>query len=193
MFSGVSLSIGAYCTVRSMTRTNLQAQVASQAKERTELLQTTVLRSMEVLDATGALFRTYGPVSRADFHKFVSGPLSAHPELQALGWTPRVPKDRREEFEITARNEGLTDFGFTELDSKGNIVPAAVRDEYLPIYYLEPEKSNHRALGFNVGSSPDRSEAIVRARDNGVPSSTVPLRLLQETSGELGFIVYQAV
>jgi PAS domain S-box-containing protein len=193
MLGGVSLAIGAYCSVRSLTRVNLQAQVASQAKERTELLQTTVLRSMEVLDATGSLFRTYGPVSRADFHKFVSGPLSAHPELQALGWTPRVPKDRRDEFETTARNEGLADFAFTELDANGKIVPAAIHDEYLPIYYLEPERSNHRALGFNVGSSPDRSEAIVRARDNGVPSSTVPLRLLQETSGELGFIVYQAV
>jgi PAS domain S-box-containing protein len=193
MLGGVLLAIGAYCSVRSLTRVNLQAQVASQAKERTELLQTTVLRSMEVLDATGSLFRTYGPVSRADFHKFVAGPLSAHPELQALGWTPHVPKDRRDEFETTARNEGLSDFAFTELDANGKIVPAAVHDEYLPIYYLEPEKSNHRALGFNVGSSPDRTDAIVRARDNGVPSSTVPLRLLQETSGEFGFIVYQAV
>jgi PAS domain S-box-containing protein len=193
MFGGVSLAIGAYCSVRSLTRVNLEAQVANQAKERTELLQTTVLRSMEVLDATGSLFRTYGPVSRADFHKFVAGPLSAHPELQALGWTPRVPKESREEFEATARAEGLTHFAFTQLDAHGKIIPDAIRDEYLPIYYLEPEKSNRRALGFDVGSSPDRSNAIVRARDNGVPSSTVPLRLLQETSGELGFIVYQAV
>ena len=193
MVAGITFSAGAYCTVRALTRVNLQAQVANQLKERTELLQTTVLRSMEVLDATGSLFRTYGPVSREDFHRFVSGPLSAHPELQALGWTPRVPKNRREEFEATARSEGLVNFEFTELDSNGNVVPAAARDEYLPIYYLEPEKSNHRALGFNVGSSPDRSDAIYRARDNGVPSSTVPLRLLQETSGELGFIVYQAV
>jgi PAS domain S-box-containing protein len=193
MAGGISLAVGAYCTVRGLTHVNLQAQVANQAKERTELLQTTVLRSMEVLDATGSLFRTYGPVSREDFHKFVAGPLSAHPELQALGWTPRVPKDRREEFEATARNEGLAGFEFTELDASGKIVPAAVRDEYLPIYYLEPELKNHRALGFDVGSSPVRSDAIVRARDNGVPSSTVPLRLLQETSGELGFIVYQAV
>jgi PAS domain S-box-containing protein len=193
MTGGVALSMGAYCSVRALTRVNLQAQVENQAHQRTELLQTTVLRSMEVLDATGSLFRTYGPVSRADFHKFVAGPLSAHPELQALGWTPRVPKDRREEFETTARNEGITNFAFTELDANGKIVPAAIRDEYLPIYYLEPERSNQRALGFNVGSSPDRSDAIVRARDNGVPSSTVPLKLLQETSGELGFIVYQAV
>jgi len=193
MLGGIGLAVGAYCSVRALTHVNLQAQVANQAKERTELLQTTVLRSMEVLDATGSLFRTYGPVSRADFHSFVAGPLSAHPELQALGWTPRVPKDRREEFEATARSEGLTNFAFTELDAQGKIVPAAIRDEYLPIYYLEPQRSNLRALGFNVGSSPDRSDAILRARDNGVPSSTVPLRLLQETAGELGFIVYQAV
>jgi CHASE1-domain containing sensor protein len=49
------------------------------------------------------------------------------------------------------------------------------------------------ALGFNVASNPTRSIALNRARDEGKPSATGRIRLVQETGDQFGFLVFYPV
>ncbi|HMB95900.1 MAG TPA: CHASE domain-containing protein, partial [Tepidisphaeraceae bacterium] len=190
---GLALSLASYRYVKGFEQSDLQATLSGITKERAELLQSEVLRSMEVLNSVASFFSIHQQVNRQDFRAFVADALERHHELQALGWTPRIAQQDRPTLEQQARQQGLADFSLTEADNSGHIIPAQQRAEYLPVYFIEPQQNNQEAVGFDLASSPVRLQALEQARDSSVPAATAPMRLIQEKSNQLGFVVYQAV
>jgi PAS domain S-box-containing protein len=190
---GVFLSGLAFHYIRLIERGTLQVDIQSSARDRALLVQTSVARSMEVLHSVGSFFCLQPNATRDNFRRFVADALASHPELQALGWTPRVPGTLRKNFEAAARRDGHPNFSLTEADEAGKISPAQARGEYWPIYFIEPEFKNREAIGFDLLSSPLRSTAMLLAGKTGTSAATAPLRLIQDSSNELGFIVYQPV
>src|SRR5260370_20343867 len=114
---------------------------------------------MEVLCAIAALYHTRGEVSREEFGRFVASALARQPELQALAWDPRVPGAERGAWEQRAHAEGFPGFHFTEEQNGSALIPAATREEYFPVFYLETLQKNAAAFGFDVGSEPRRRQA----------------------------------
>src|SRR4051794_39687792 len=115
LVGGVVVSVLLRNSAADWERRAFQADVDGRARERTQLLRTKLLRSMDVLYSVASLFETHPDVGRLDYREFVAGPLRRQPELLALGWTPRVPGDRRGAFEAAARADGVADFEFREL------------------------------------------------------------------------------
>lgn len=168
----------------------LREEVRKLAQDRTEVIRAQLVRSMEVLQSVASFFDARGSVSREEFHAFVDRPLARQPELQALAWDARVPGPDRAEWEARARREGFPRFMFTEEASEGVRVPAAVRDEYFPVFYVESLSKNAPAFGFDVNSEPRRRAALEEARASGSPAATAPIRLAQESGSQRGFIVF---
>ena len=48
-------------------------------------------------------------------------------------------------------------------------------------------------MGFDAASDPTRREALNRARDTGKPTATDPLRLIQDSERQGGFVVFLPV
>ncbi len=172
---------------------SLENEVRRRGQDRAELIRGQLLRSMEVLHGLAAFFEAQGDVSRDQFRRFVSAALERQPEVQALTWDPRVPNDQREALEARAQAEGFTNFHFTEEQTEGLRVPAQQRKEYFPVFLLESLTKNAPALGFDVGSEPQRLAALEKARDQGVPIATPPVRLAQEPGSQRGFVVFEPV
>lgn len=171
-------------------RAGVEREIRKLAQDRAELIRGQLMRSMEVLHALGALYRTDPDVTREEFRSFVEQTLNGQPELQALAWDPRVPAAERQSWEARARAEGFGGFTFTEENAGDQRVPAGRRDEYFPVFYLESLAKNAPALGFDVGSEPVRRSALERARDSGLAAATAPVRLAQERGGQSGFVVF---
>ena len=152
-----------------------------------------ITASMDVLHAIDSFFATRREVSRQEFAAFVASALRRQPEVGALGWTPRVSAAQRDRFEQAARKDGLVNFQFVEFDGHGRIVRAKDKSEYFPVYYLEPVELNHRAIGFELGSSVLRRQALEQAQDTGQAIATAPMRLVQGRDDRLGFVVYLAL
>lgn len=131
-------------------------------------------------------------VDRQEFSAFASG--LQHPELkhQAIEWIPRVPHALRAEYEQNARQDGLEDFAIREIRN-GQVAPAAIREEYFPVYYLEPLSGNEKALGFDLGSEPHRRAALEQARDSGLSTSTRTVQLARDHGSRNGFLVFAPV
>jgi PAS domain S-box-containing protein len=143
-----------------------------------------VLQSVENLYASGV------PINRQQFKTFVSHWFSRHPGIRAISWSPRTLDSERANYEQAAREDGLNNFEIMEQSPQGQLVRAARRDEYSPVYYLESVGGNRRALGFDLASDPTRREALNRARDTGQPTATDPLTLIQNIEREGGFVVF---
>jgi PAS domain S-box-containing protein len=190
---GIVLSAFAFHYIRAIERETLQADLQGSTHDRALLVQTSVLRSMEVLHSVASFFHINPNASRQDFADYVTDALLSHPEMQALAWTPKITITQRPTFEAAARRDGYPDFSLTEEDSAGKMIPAKARAEYWPVYYIEPLWNNRDALGFDLVSSPIRQSALLAAAKSAAPAATAPLRLVQEHSNQLGFIVYQPV
>ena len=128
-----------------------------------------------VLHSVENLYASSVPINRQQFKTFVSRWFSRHPGIRAVSWSPRILDSERANYEQAAREDGLDNFQITERSPQGQLVWAARRAEYIPVYYLESVRGNERALGFDVASDPTRREALDRARDTGQPTATDPL------------------
>ena len=65
------------------------------------------------------------------------------------------------------------------------MVRAAERDEYFPVYFVEPSKGNEIALGFDLASNAIRKDALEKSRDTGEMVATGRITLVQETPVDL--------
>ena len=111
-------------------------------------------------------------------------------ELQAAGYSARVPRSEVPAFEAAAQAEGLV--GYRVFDREG--ASAATADpDVLALRLIEPRVGNAGALGVNTYSIPAARPAVLHARDTGLPSASAAFRLTQATREEAGFVIYQAV
>ncbi len=193
LLAGIVISALLAWAVLEWERREFRAAVAQIGADRIEALRGQIIRSMEVLNSIEALFNEQGDVSRQEFRAFVSGSLARQPEVQGLAWDPRVPASERAQWEARAHAEGFGHFRFIEEGGDGAFVPAGERAEYFPVYYMESLARNEPALGFDVASEPRRRAALERARDEGAPIATAPIRLAQESGRQRGFLVFLPV
>jgi CHASE1-domain containing sensor protein len=128
-------------------------------------------------------------VSRVQFEIFTRSAILRQPELQALEWVPRVPAALRQEYEAAVRAEHPL-FQFTETKDDNTIVSESSRDEYFPVYFVEPLAGNEAAFGLDLRSDATRKSALEKARDTGTQVATPAIRLAQEVGTQLGFLVF---
>ncbi|MCA9208671.1 MAG: CHASE domain-containing protein, partial [Planctomycetales bacterium] len=132
-------------------------------------------------------------ITRDEFHTVVGAMLQRHPGMQALEWVERVPRDSRTDYERHQSAELSSPYHITERDSQSRMTLATVRDEYFPVRYLAPLEGNERALGYDLGSSPDRLAALRLACDTGEAVASGRLVLVQEEQQRSGIIIFAPV
>jgi PAS domain S-box-containing protein len=171
-----------------------QDRIELEFKRRTDQLAQQLQKNfdnyIDVLHSVENLYASSVPINRRQFKTFVSRWFSRHPGIRAVSWSPRILDSERANYEQGAREDGLSNFQITEQSPQRQLVRAARRAEYIPVYYSESVRGTGRALGFDASSDPTRREALNRARDTGKPTATDPLTLLQDIEREGGFVVF---
>ena len=189
----ISLSIGGFIAVRAWEQDRLRTDFARNAKDSLSVLKGLTHEDLLVLELLGSFYAGSQKVERAEFQTFVKPFLLHHGCVQAMEWIPRVRDAERAAYEEAARQEGFPDFHIAERQAQGRMVRAARRDEYFPVYFVEPYEGNEIALGFDLASNPTRLEALNRSRDTGKMTATARITLVQETRRQLGFLIFLPV
>ncbi|UCD35697.1 MAG: CHASE domain-containing protein [Nitrospiraceae bacterium] len=188
--AGIVLSLLSwYFTSRAGQRQAL-AQFALDAQSRVNAIRRELDISIEVVTGLHRLFLSSQEVTREEFKNFARSVLAIHPDIQALEWLPRVSRTQREIYERTAHADGFPHFRFTDRAAQGTMAAAGEREEYYPVYYVEPYAGNEATLGFDLTSEPLHLDALNRARDSGSMSVSFPVTLEQETGSRGGFILF---
>jgi len=190
---GISLSIGAFFFGQSLEHDKTMSNFLQAAKTRVATLTGGIESKLQALITVGSLYAASEEVDRMEYRRFVETTMSIHAGIQALQWIPRVPDDQRAAYEKAAQQDGLLDFQITERTSRGVMERAKQREEYFPVYFVEPLKGNEAAVGFDLASNPTRLEALKRSRDTGKMLSTARIMLVQETGKQSGFLVFLPV
>ncbi len=173
--------IAAFILVRSAENTRIQLEfdihAATIEKTLNERFEHLISGSFVVRD----VFQASHEIERAEFATLSRAVLQRYPEIQALEWLPRVPQAELQAFELSVRKEGFSDFRVKEFDAKGNLVPVSARDEYFPVFYLEPLAGNEKAFGLDSAANPLSRASKDISRATGKPTISQRLKLVQET------------
>lgn len=190
---GIAFTITIFLVVRGWEGKSLEEEFNELATERARQLGHAIDQSIDAVHSVGGLFAASSNVERHEFREFVGQLRSRHPETPSLGWAPRVVAATRRTCDEAARKDGFSVFQIWEQGSRGEVVPAAERAEYFPLYFLEPIKGEQAALGFDLASEWRRCEAMERARDSGLPVATARLRLVDECDERFGCLIFLPV
>ncbi|MGB0388034.1 MAG: CHASE domain-containing protein [Ardenticatenaceae bacterium] len=190
---GTILSLVAFLIVRTLEQQRIAVELELAAEEQVSALNRNLERNLNELESVAAFYAASNQVDRDEFQQFVQPFLGGNSSIQALEWIPNVPEEEREGYEQAAQEEGLSAFQFTERNSEGEIEPAASRDSYFPVYFVEPYEGNEAALGFDLGSNLTRLEALNLARDSGEAVATGRITLVEEGGDHSAFLVFQPI
>jgi signal transduction histidine kinase len=174
---------------RAGSRLSFQRLVA----ERVKALERDLGREIVAVLAVGAACEIIDPLEQAPFGTLARSLLKRQPSIQALSWIPRVSHAQREDFEESARLNGLEDFRFRERGESGELTVAGDRPEYFPVFLIEPRLGNERALGFDLASHAARRSALEEAAASGEVVATNHITLVQEFKESFAFLAFSPV
>eukprot|EP01034_Spumella_vulgaris_P029776 gene29776-36871_t len=128
-----------------------------------------------------------GQVSRSEFNRYVHElRLSErYPGFQAIQFVRVVPAAQLAGFaDGVQADTSLLAGGYPQF----NIHPAAVRDLHYIIEYNEPMVGNENAFGLDLGALTPHRRALEMGRDSGQIIATERITLVQDASGQPGFV-----
>ncbi len=190
IIAGLILSIKAFTLARQAELGVLQERFIQRAGERIHALEQDLGNNLEATKFIGDLYGSSLFVDRQEFQVFVSRILREHPSLDYLAWVPRVGEERRLSIVSLARSQGLDDFDLREDGPQGALRPAAVRETYYPIYYVEPMAANGNLLGLDLGIRPAYRKALEQARDQARLVATGGVALGRGDMATEGFLAF---
>jgi PAS domain S-box-containing protein len=192
---GITASAVMFGVVEHLERSRAEAHFQQVAEQRLSVVRTNVADALDTISLLASHFEATGEAgtSRQAFSTLVAPALAKHRYIQALEWIPRVEGAERPDYERLARADGIHGFRFTEAQGVGFLAVAEPRDEYFPVFYVEPLAGNEEALGYNLACNPARLAALQEARDSGRIVATVRVKLVQEKSDQYGFLVFAPV
>ncbi|MES2104764.1 MAG: CHASE domain-containing protein [Pseudomonadota bacterium] len=138
-------------------------------------------------------FASSKSVSRSDFATFVQHTIESNKAITSLIWAPKIRQADKAAFEASVLQEGYVNFRISERDANGKLVPAAEREDYYPITYIEPFRAATQAFGFDMGSNDIRRTAIEEARDSGNLTVTDPLVLVTDNGEQYSVLLYAPI
>jgi signal transduction histidine kinase len=193
---GAFLSYGAYmATQQYVEQAELHLAIDFDITEAMSSLRRSIQANLAYCNSMVGLFEASNQIDRQEFRRFAKRQMNYDKtiSLQALEWIPLVKQNQRSDYEHRARAEGYLSFQFTEKSELGQSVRAATREEYYPVYFVEPWQGNEKAFGFDLGSNATRLAALIKARDTGLMVATAPVRLVQERGEQHGFLLFAPI
>ncbi|MET3353581.1 UNVERIFIED_ORG: diguanylate cyclase (GGDEF)-like protein [Xanthobacter viscosus] len=186
--AGLAATWAAGSLARHIIHSNTQGRFSADTAEMASAVGERVRAHAEVLVSMQGLYASVGRIDRAQFQRYVDvlDLVRRYPGFEALQVLRHVTPEGLDAFIAETRTD-------TSVDPRGQpsytVHPAGPRPVYNVIQFVEPMRGNERVLGFDVGSNPAQLDSLVRGGDTGRIVATPPVKLLQDESGGLGFIL----
>lgn len=190
---GIALSLMTYTAVRTISREKLNRQFSVEANDLAVRIKNRFDRVLLAMGSVTAFYNASNQVNGHEFRIFSDEILKNQPSLQTLFWIPLLRNSDAPAFIQGLHREGYRDFRLTELDSGGT--PSWLKDRpfYYPITYIEPVNGNARALGIDLGTSPEMKKLLNAARDSQTAHISQPRGFLSNLFGEQTFFAVTAI
>jgi len=127
-----------------------------------------------LLHGTGGLFAASKSVERDEWRSYIKALdlKNRYPGIVSLQYAPYVSAEHFERFKSETAADGFPDY---------TIHPAGIRPFYIPVKFVEPIENNPVAIGFDMATEPQRTAALLKARDDGQIANSKRVKLLHDS------------
>jgi len=186
---GLVISISSGYFLYEMEEKSITREFHKEIDEHAASLHREIIVNFEALRSLAILFSNSKAPDWSHFSLEAKGILSRHDGIQALEWVPFITHKQRSIFESKPLLN-LPNFEIIERIKQGDMSRSPKKEEYYPVYFLEPYIGNELAYGFDLSSNRTRYEAIISARNSGLPIATGSITLVQESGDQKGFLAF---
>ena len=168
---------------RARTEDSFQRDAEKIARDTELRLQT----YFDMLLSVKGMYALDGRIDRVRFHRFIAELRleRRYPGFQALQFVRAVPAADLDAFAGTVRADtGLDPAGYPNF----RVHPVTHAPVHYVIEYTEPLKGNENAFGLDLAALPPHLRSLELGRDTGEIIATEPILLVQDVSGEPGFV-----
>ena len=167
---GIALSISLFVLARNDERATMKLNFLYDAEKSMAILMREIAMNLHEIDDLRAYYESSELVTREEFATFTRHTYSQYSTVTAEIWAPRVTSPGRENFEKSLRKGEIPEFQITERGKQNRFVRAGNREEYYPVYLMEPYTASNEYVGFDLASVPEIRETLHLARDTGTLS-----------------------
>jgi PAS domain S-box-containing protein len=190
---GLIFSFAFFSELLDHNRNKQEESFREAAHERLAAVEKRISSELTVLRSIVGFYQGSNYVDPKEFRSFVDTVLTGGKSFQALEWIPRIAANERIAYVQKARKNGFDNYFIKEKNPDGKMIPAKLRNEYFPVYYVEPYEGNEGALGFDLASSPTRLKALEQARDTGSMIASSRINLVQMKDNNAGVLVFAPI
>jgi len=163
---GGLLSISAYLAIDHAEKQRRQIQFIDAAQDRVGALQNNFLKHLHALETVAAFYTASYPVKEQQFQSFTKPLLIQYPGIEALYWLPHVLQTQRTQWEQQLQ-ANFPNRQISELNHQGELIPAATRAAYFPIYYMSSLATTFPQIGKDIGTDPQLQPLLKPAQQAG--------------------------
>jgi signal transduction histidine kinase/PleD family two-component response regulator/HPt (histidine-containing phosphotransfer) domain-containing protein len=109
--------------------------------------------AISIIGLLNSFYKSSDNITRDEFEGFTRDLLNAYPFLETLEWIPRVRNTERIAFEQKARRDGMENYVFLYPGQDNKWYPVKEKDEYFPVYYIEPYSGNEQSVGYDLSTN----------------------------------------
>jgi signal transduction histidine kinase len=189
----VTFTLIAFTHARTAAMEGARGAFREQAAERTGLLRLELAHAVESIESFGDLIQVRPMRAATNFRLLSRRLLQRTPGLYSVAWSEWVSHEQRAEVVEAIRNDGFEIGDLYSRDEAERPVPAQKGEHYLVVRHMYPTALAPEAVGYDVMSSADRRDIVLRAIDGAAASATGPVRLGADQSGTPAVIVFVPV
>jgi PAS domain S-box-containing protein len=164
----LSLLLGWVFSKRERQLLDMQFHVC--AHNRVQAIEAALADRFSTLKFMSSFYAGSEEVERHEFRAFMEPILSENADIEFVAWLPKVDEIQRSEFENQMRADGFDEARIREFDSAGKLREAGRRNEYHPVMFVEPQKTNHPWIGFDPAADESARTAIERVTATKSPT-----------------------
>lgn len=138
------------------------ASLAEQAAALATRLEREATAAIAVAGAVRTRLRAGEPTNWKDFNGLVSASAARTPMQKFVAWAPRVPGERREDFEAESGRDSFRSFRIVAAGERALLDPAKVSGVHHPIAMTAPLAPGGDLLGLDLGTLPGFAAAFAR-------------------------------
>jgi PAS domain S-box-containing protein len=165
---GLAVSVLLYRTLSKHEYQTAEAEFRLSAEKKVEAVKLALNDELGIIKLITSYYAGSYFIDRKEFKTFVGPLFERHPDIKLLAWLSRVDASRRQEHEEFGKKKGLDQYHIKEHGENG-LKPAAERDAYFPLVFIQPLNKNDSYIGFDLGSVPQWSVILNRAEASKAP------------------------
>lgn len=188
--AGIGGSCFAFWIVDQADRRRVRDFIEFRTDWRAHDLEEQIRLSGSAVEKIALAIAADAPLDAEAFRRLATRARNGFGYMQALQWAPRVGRDLLPAFEQAARGAGLPDYRVFDVTPDFLPTELEARKEYFPVLFDARFAGPRRAEGLALGRYDGRRVPMEKARDEGGPVATLPVRPIGPPGPERLYLLF---